>query len=151
VLDVIFHEADNSCYCLDVMMWRGYSLYDAGAECRLFWLDSKLREEGLLGVEWQATLAGSGPGAAAAAGGGDMDVSTQQQQERGETIMPELHMVDASEQLQQQNGHQQQREQQTATYRCVLGRLYAFISTHAWSVCQLWVSLLVLRKEADFG
>ena len=127
VLDVIFHEADSSCYCLDVMMWRGYSLYEAGAECRLFWLDSKLREEGLLGLDWEAVLAGPGPGAAAGVREGTHTAPQQQQEpgERGGLPTADLQMLDAAEQQQQQqqqgqNGHQQQRPQQMATFRCVL-------------------------------
>jgi hypothetical protein len=29
----------------DVLVWRGYSLIDCGADFRLFWLQSKLQEE----------------------------------------------------------------------------------------------------------
>jgi snurportin-1 len=32
-------------YIQDVLVWRGYSLVDCGAEFRLFWLASKLCEE----------------------------------------------------------------------------------------------------------
>lgn len=32
-------------YIQDVLVWRGYSLVDCGAEFRLFWLASKLGEE----------------------------------------------------------------------------------------------------------
>ena len=32
-------------YIQDVLVWRGYSLVDCGADFRLFWLQSKLAEE----------------------------------------------------------------------------------------------------------
>jgi snurportin-1 len=44
-LDCIFHEADATYYIVDVMCWKGYSLYDCTTEFRLFWRDTKLREE----------------------------------------------------------------------------------------------------------
>ncbi|KAJ7530257.1 hypothetical protein O6H91_15G086700 [Diphasiastrum complanatum] len=45
ILDCIFHEPDSTYYILDVMCWRGYSLYDCSTEFRFFWRDSKLSEE----------------------------------------------------------------------------------------------------------
>ena len=45
ILDCIFHEANATYYIMDVMCWRGYSLYDCTSEFRLFWRDTKLREE----------------------------------------------------------------------------------------------------------
>ncbi|KAL2634022.1 hypothetical protein R1flu_005501 [Riccia fluitans] len=44
ILDCIFHEPDKTYYVLDVMCWRGYSLYDCTTEFRLFWMNSKLAE-----------------------------------------------------------------------------------------------------------
>ncbi|EFJ17988.1 hypothetical protein SELMODRAFT_444654 [Selaginella moellendorffii] len=44
ILDCIFHEADETYYVLDIMCWRGYSLYDCNTEFRLFWRDSKIVE-----------------------------------------------------------------------------------------------------------
>jgi len=45
ILDCIFHEADATYYIMDAMCWKGYSLYDCTSEFRLFWRDTKLREE----------------------------------------------------------------------------------------------------------
>eukprot|EP00270_Netrium_digitus_P000033 TRINITY_DN10038_c0_g1_i1.p1 TRINITY_DN10038_c0_g1~~TRINITY_DN10038_c0_g1_i1.p1 ORF type:complete len:505 (-),score=118.78 TRINITY_DN10038_c0_g1_i1:50-1564(-) len=42
ILDCVFHEADQTYYVIDLMSWRGYSLYDCSYEFRLFWLTSKL-------------------------------------------------------------------------------------------------------------
>ncbi|XP_078170278.1 snurportin-1 protein [Carex rostrata] len=46
ILDCIFHEADETYYVIDMVCWRGYSLYDCTAEFRFFWLNSKLSETG---------------------------------------------------------------------------------------------------------
>lgn len=46
ILDCIFHEADQSYYVIDMICWRGYSLYDCSVEFRFFWLNSKLAETG---------------------------------------------------------------------------------------------------------
>ncbi|CAI5497731.1 unnamed protein product [Closterium sp. Naga37s-1] len=46
ILDCIFHEPNNTYYVLDVMAWRGYSLYDCTAEFRLFWLQTHLPQCG---------------------------------------------------------------------------------------------------------
>ncbi|KAF5730948.1 hypothetical protein HS088_TW19G00551 [Tripterygium wilfordii] len=46
ILDCIFHELDQTYYVIDMVCWRGYSLYDCTAEFRLFWLNSKLGETG---------------------------------------------------------------------------------------------------------
>uniref|UniRef100_A0A7N0UY15 Snurportin-1 n=1 Tax=Kalanchoe fedtschenkoi TaxID=63787 RepID=A0A7N0UY15_KALFE len=48
VLDCIFHEQDQTYYVIDMVCWRGYSLYDCSAEFRFFWLNSKLAETGAL-------------------------------------------------------------------------------------------------------
>ncbi|KAI3995425.1 hypothetical protein MKX01_006647 [Papaver californicum] len=45
ILDCIFHEHDRTYYVIDMVCWRGYSLYDCTAEFRFFWLNSKLAEE----------------------------------------------------------------------------------------------------------
>ncbi|CAO2207680.1 unnamed protein product [Urochloa humidicola] len=44
ILDCIFHEADQTYYIIDMICWRGYSLYDCTAEFRFFWVSSKLME-----------------------------------------------------------------------------------------------------------
>ncbi|BBN06619.1 snurportin-1 [Marchantia polymorpha subsp. ruderalis] len=44
ILDCIFHEPDKTYYVLDLMCWRGYSLYDCNTEFRFFWMNSKLAE-----------------------------------------------------------------------------------------------------------
>ncbi|GMN56629.1 hypothetical protein TIFTF001_025737 [Ficus carica] len=46
ILDCIFHEADQTYYVIDMLCWKGYSLYDCTAEFRFFWLNSKLAETG---------------------------------------------------------------------------------------------------------
>ncbi|ONK77249.1 uncharacterized protein A4U43_C02F4610 [Asparagus officinalis] len=46
ILDCIFHELDQTYYVIDMLCWRGYSLYDCSAEFRFFWLNSKLGETG---------------------------------------------------------------------------------------------------------
>ncbi|GAV56561.1 hypothetical protein CFOL_v3_00103 [Cephalotus follicularis] len=46
ILDCIFHELDQTYYVIDILCWRGYSLYDCTAEFRFFWLNSKLAETG---------------------------------------------------------------------------------------------------------
>ncbi|KAF3436887.1 hypothetical protein FNV43_RR19640 [Rhamnella rubrinervis] len=46
ILDCIFHEMDQTYYVIDMICWRGYSLYDCTAEFRFFWLNSKLAETG---------------------------------------------------------------------------------------------------------
>ncbi|XP_043726349.1 snurportin-1 [Telopea speciosissima] len=46
ILDCIFHEPDQTYYVIDMLCWRGYSLYDCSAEFRFFWLKSKLAETG---------------------------------------------------------------------------------------------------------
>eukprot|EP00741_Cyanophora_paradoxa_P001737 tig00000073_g1684.t1 len=44
ILDCVYHEADATYYVLDLMCWRGYSLYDCDTEFRFFWLHTKLAE-----------------------------------------------------------------------------------------------------------
>ncbi|CAL9764468.1 unnamed protein product [Musa acuminata subsp. burmannicoides] len=46
ILDCIFHEPNQTYYVIDMVCWRGYSLYDCTAEFRFFWLNSKLAESG---------------------------------------------------------------------------------------------------------
>ncbi|KAJ0988864.1 hypothetical protein J5N97_007220 [Dioscorea zingiberensis] len=46
ILDCIFHESDQTYYVIDMVSWRGYSLYDCTTEFRFFWLNSKLSETG---------------------------------------------------------------------------------------------------------
>ncbi|KAL6194200.1 hypothetical protein ACLB2K_035284 [Fragaria x ananassa] len=44
ILDCIFHEMDQTYYVIDMVCWRGHSLYDCTAEFKFFWLKSKLAE-----------------------------------------------------------------------------------------------------------
>ncbi|VVB12647.1 unnamed protein product [Arabis nemorensis] len=55
ILDCIFHEEvvyyclmqpDQTYYVIDMICWRGYSLYEWTAEFRFFWVQSKLAEIG---------------------------------------------------------------------------------------------------------
>lgn len=39
-------QLDQTYYVIDMVCWRGYSLYDCTAEFRFFWLNSKLVETG---------------------------------------------------------------------------------------------------------
>lgn len=39
-------QPDQTYYVIDMVCWRGYSLYDCSAEFRFFWLNSKLGETG---------------------------------------------------------------------------------------------------------
>ncbi|MCO5604538.1 hypothetical protein L7F22_058705 [Adiantum nelumboides] len=48
ILDCIFYKPDNIYYVIDIMCWRGYSLYDCTYEFRQFWIKSKLEETGVL-------------------------------------------------------------------------------------------------------
>lgn len=50
ILDCIFHEPDKTYYVIDMMCWRGYSLFDCTAEFRFFWMTTKLAETGALGA-----------------------------------------------------------------------------------------------------
>ena len=45
ILDCVFHELDQTYYILDIMCWKGYSLYDCTAEFRFFWIHTKISEE----------------------------------------------------------------------------------------------------------
>ncbi|KAH7430545.1 hypothetical protein KP509_08G003400 [Ceratopteris richardii] len=49
ILDCIYHEPQKTYYIIDMMCWRGYSLYDCNYEFRHFWITSKLEETGVLG------------------------------------------------------------------------------------------------------
>lgn len=46
ILDCIYHEVTRTYYVLDLMCWRGHPVYDSDAEFRLFWLKTKLNDEG---------------------------------------------------------------------------------------------------------
>ncbi|CAM6102318.1 unnamed protein product [Calypogeia fissa] len=48
ILDCIFNEPDKTYYVIDLMCWRGYSLYDCSCEFRFFWMNSKLAETNAL-------------------------------------------------------------------------------------------------------
>lgn len=39
-------QDDQTYYVIDMVCWRGYSLYDCTAEFRFFWINSKLAECG---------------------------------------------------------------------------------------------------------
>lgn len=41
-------QPDSTYYIIDMMCWRGYSLYDCNYEFRNFWIKSKLEETGVL-------------------------------------------------------------------------------------------------------
>eukprot|EP00887_Chlorella_sp_A99_P000428 scaffold17.g428.t1 len=45
ILDCVFHAADATFYVLDLVCWRGHSLYGCTTEFRLFWAATKLAEE----------------------------------------------------------------------------------------------------------
>lgn len=68
ILDCIFHAPDQTYYVLDLMCWKGYSLYHCSAEFRLFWVQGKLAESSatsafatsLLGVGGGSGGGGSG-------------------------------------------------------------------------------------------
>lgn len=40
-------QPDSTYYIIDMMCWRGYSLYDCNYEFRNFWIKSKLEETGV--------------------------------------------------------------------------------------------------------
>jgi hypothetical protein len=76
ILDAVFHEADRTYYVLDVMMWKGYALYDCAAEFRFFWARTKLAEA-LAEAEADAVMVrlgdismGDGDGGGGGGGGG---------------------------------------------------------------------------------
>lgn len=46
VLDAVFCHQLQTFFVLDVVCWKGHSLYDTAAEFRLFWRDSRLAESG---------------------------------------------------------------------------------------------------------
>ncbi|KAI5080951.1 hypothetical protein GOP47_0004134 [Adiantum capillus-veneris] len=48
ILDCVFHKPNSIYYVIDMMCWRGYSLYDCNYEFRHFWIKSKLEETGVL-------------------------------------------------------------------------------------------------------
>lgn len=43
---MVYVQVDQTYYVIDMVCWRGYSLYDCTAEFRFFWLNSKLAETG---------------------------------------------------------------------------------------------------------
>ncbi|GAX78844.1 hypothetical protein CEUSTIGMA_g6282.t1 [Chlamydomonas eustigma] len=46
MLDCIYHESDRTYYAQDLLMWRGHAFTECTAEFRLFWLHSKMAENG---------------------------------------------------------------------------------------------------------
>lgn len=46
ILDCVYHAPDQTYYVLDLVCWKGYSMYGCSAEFRLFWVQSKLEESG---------------------------------------------------------------------------------------------------------
>jgi len=44
ILDCIFSPELKTYFVLDLMCWKGYSLYDCGADFRFYWLFTKLEE-----------------------------------------------------------------------------------------------------------
>ncbi|PSC69269.1 snurportin-1 [Micractinium conductrix] len=65
ILDCVYHAPDQTYYVLDLMCWKGYSLYSCSAEFRLFWVQSKLAESGATSAHPTAVLPGGAgvPGA----------------------------------------------------------------------------------------
>ncbi|CAN0490023.1 unnamed protein product, partial [Phaeothamnion confervicola] len=45
ILDCVYHELNRTYYVLDMMCWKGYSLYDCTADFRFYWVRTKLAEE----------------------------------------------------------------------------------------------------------
>ena len=43
IVDCIFDEATQRYYALDLLSWKGYLLYDATTEFRLYWMHQKLQ------------------------------------------------------------------------------------------------------------
>lgn len=46
ILDCIHHDSTRTYYVLDIMCWRGHPVYDCETDFRMFWLQTKLAEEG---------------------------------------------------------------------------------------------------------
>ena len=46
ILDCIYHEVTRTFYILDIMCWLGHPVYDSDTEFRIYWKETKLREEG---------------------------------------------------------------------------------------------------------
>ena len=44
ILDCIFNDELQSFFCLDLLCWRGYGLWDAAADFRMYWMQQKLAE-----------------------------------------------------------------------------------------------------------
>lgn len=44
ILDCIYSEVDRTYYILDVMCWRGHSVYDCPTDFRFYWLQTKVEE-----------------------------------------------------------------------------------------------------------
>ena len=48
ILDCVFHQGTQTYYALDLMCWKGYSLYDCAYEFRRWWLSARLEEIGAM-------------------------------------------------------------------------------------------------------
>lgn len=46
ILDCIHHSSTRTYYVLDIMCWRGHPVYECDTDFRMFWLRTKLAEEG---------------------------------------------------------------------------------------------------------
>lgn len=46
ILDCVYHEASRTYYMLDMMCWRAHPVYDSDLDFRLFWMKSKIEEDG---------------------------------------------------------------------------------------------------------
>lgn len=46
ILDCIHHDSTRTYYVLDIMCWRGHPVYNCDTDFRMFWLRTKLAEEG---------------------------------------------------------------------------------------------------------
>lgn len=46
ILDCIYHEVSRTFHVLDIMCWGGHPVYDSDTEFRIYWKETKLRDEG---------------------------------------------------------------------------------------------------------
>jgi len=44
ILDCIFHESSSTYFVLDILCWKGYSLYNCSTDFRFYWKITKLEE-----------------------------------------------------------------------------------------------------------
>ncbi|KAI7835612.1 hypothetical protein COHA_010489 [Chlorella ohadii] len=128
IMDCVYHAADQTYYILDLMCWKGYSLYGCSAEFRLFWVQSKLAECGATEAHPVTLVSSSSTG-----GGG----SRQQQQSPGE-------QQPGAEPMQQQH---MRRFLPLPAYRCTAGGLQM---AHSHPVSFTRDGILLLHKEGQY-